>query len=442
LVRKTLTQLLLVVLVLVGAYLLLVTVVRLLPAPADQRAAVALLKQPIPPVRGRDATYALWLQKHDVPVALQEQVGKALLDYYRADAANGEAPIGPGHPLANYPLLPDATFDGSGLCEHLKPGCLAFVRSNLAHVQATLANRQRGLANALALRNFDGMRYGLDTASLVNPIQPFSANRRLVSTHFAVLFATGRQADALTGLCDDIAGWRRLGADNDSLISSMIAAGTVRRDVALLGEMLAEFPRKDSLPAACTKALSDSTDAEFDMCPAMKSEFAFASSQMDEGWDAGMNSWQRGLGRIFMHRRDFEGRTAINLSAFCGEQVVARMREDQPTRTWPGRAHEECGTFASIVNPYGCMLTSIGGSFGYEPYVDRRTDLAAILALGRTVVWLRQQEADAAEWPELLKMRPASLGLRREPSISADGRSISIPLWSQPGDDRFTWPLK
>lgn len=441
-IRKTITRLFLITTAVVGAYLLLVTVVRLLPAPADQREAVALLKEPIAPVRGRNATHALWLQKHDVPVALQERVGKALLDYYRADPARGQAPIGPGHPLASYPLLQDTPYDGPGLCEQLKPGCLAFVRGNLAHVQDTLATRQRGLANALALHNFDGMRYGLDSAELTSPIQPFSAHRRLVNTHFAALFATGQKTEALSGLCDDIAAWRRLGADNDSVIGSMIAVGTVRRDVFLLGEMLAELPAEESLPAECTKALADSTDAEFDMCPAMKSEFAFARSQMDGKWDAHMNTWQRAISRVFMHQRDHEGRTAINLSAFCGEQVVARMREDQPTRTWPDKAQGQCGTFASIVSPYSCMLTSISHSTGYAPYVDRRTDQAAILALARTVVWLRQREADTTRWPAVLKQRPASLGLRREPSISADGRSVSIPLWSQPGEDTFTWPLR
>jgi hypothetical protein len=442
LLRKSVRRFFLSLLVVVGGYLLLVAAVRLLPAPAKQRDAVARLEQAIPPVRGRDATYALWLQKNDVPIELQNQVGKALLDYYRADPTRGEAAIGPGHPLANYPQLPDAVFDDSGLCEHLKPGCLAFVRSNLAHVQATLAKRQRGLANALALHNFDGMRYGLDPANLANTIQPFGANRRLVNTHFAALFAMGQKTEAFSGLCDDITAWRRLGADNDSLIGSMVAAGTVRRDALLLGEMLAELPPEESLPEACTKALANSTDAELDMCPAMKTEFAFARSNVHGNWDAEMKPWQRSLSKVFLHRRDYEGRIALSQLEFCGERVVARMRADQPTVKWPNRQPGQCGTFASVVNPIGCMLVSISSSTGYEPYVDRRTDLAAILALARTVVWLRQQNVDAAAWPALLKQRPESLGLRRDPSISEDGRSISIPLWSKPGEERFSWPLK
>jgi hypothetical protein len=440
--RKTLSRLSLVLLVVVGGYLLLVTIVRLLPAPAGQREAVELLRQPIPPVRGRDATYALWLQKHDVPVAMQDRVGRALLEYYRADPAHSEAAIGPGHPLANYPQLPDMAIDEPGTCEQMKPGCLDHVRSDMGTVQATLAKYPRGLANALNLRNFDGMRYGLDPAELTKPLQPFGAYRRLVNTHFAAMFTTGKQTEALTGLCEDIAAWRRLGADNDSLIASMVAAGTVRRGVFLLGEMLAEVPPGEALPASCTKALADSTDAEFDMCPAMKTEFAFASARMHSPGDSDMSMAQRVLGPVFMDLRDVDGRSAIAMSEFCGEQVVARMRADQPTRSWPDRDQVKCKTFANIVNPTGCLFIDIWAPSGLEPYVDRRTDLAAILALGRTVVWLRQQEAEAADWPALLKKRPASLGLRREPSISADGRSISIPLWSQSGDDRFSWPLK
>lgn len=431
------TRLLQFVIIIFGGYLLLVAVVRLLPAPSDQRRAVALLEQPIPPVRGRDAVHALWLQNYDVPVESQEKVGAALLAYYRDDPSRGQAPVGPGHPLASYSPLTEVPGEGSGTCEQRKPGCLAYVRSDPARVQATLAAHSRGLASALGLQRFDGMRYGLDPTNLVHSIQPFGSQRRLVNTHYAALFATGQRAPALAGLCDDIAAWRRLGADSDSLIGSMIAAGTVRRDVLLLGEMLAELPAGETLPASCTDALAIPTDAELDMCPAMKTEFAFSRSQANVASDTAMTRWQRQLSKVFLHQRDFEGRSALALSTFCGAHAIEQMRADRPTNAWPNRSPEQCGTFASIVNPYGCLLIAIGGGSGFGPYVDRRTDQAAILALARTVVWLRQQNSNAAEWPALLKQRPASLALRREPSLSADGRSLSIPLLSKPGDESF-----
>ena len=60
----------------------------------------------------------------------------------------------------------------------------------------------------------------------------------------------------------------------------------------------------------------------------------------------------------------------------------------------------------------------------------------------RTVVWLRETSDDASAWPALLPKRPASLGLKREPKISADGARISIVLLDQSRDEEFSLPLR
>jgi hypothetical protein len=80
-------------------------------------------------------------------------------------------------------------------------------------------------------------------------------------------------------------------------------------------------------------------------------------------------------------------------------------------------------------------------SQGMANYVNRRTDLAAALALMRTVLWLRVQSPDPRSWPVLLRQRPAELGLRRQPTISADASRIAIPLLDTSRNAEFSLAL-
>ena len=74
---------------------------------------------------------------------------------------------------------------------------------------------------------------------------------------------------------------------------------------------------------------------------------------------------------------------------------------------------------------------------GLDRYFDRRTDQAAMLALMRTVVWLRDNAASPDEVDAALAHRPDELGLRRAARYDREHDRLSIPLLDQSREKDF-----
>jgi hypothetical protein len=75
----------------------------------------------------------------------------------------------------------------------------------------------------------------------------------------------------------------------------------------------------------------------------------------------------------------------------------------------------------------GCVLFDSRAS-NWGKYLDRRTDQAQMLALMRTVVWLRAEVASKDDVKDALARIPAELGLRRAPAYDFDRDTLSIGL--------------
>ena len=107
---------------------------------------------------------------------------------------------------------------------------------------------------------------GWDTHSYLEPNHPLqhtTRNNRLVRMQFAHEFLAGREEQALSGLCRDLAGWRRIAGDSDTLIGSLFGLGAVRSDSMLLAEMIAEAHivqarRRPTKPSRSAKASASS----------------------------------------------------------------------------------------------------------------------------------------------------------------------------------------
>jgi hypothetical protein len=425
-----------------AAYLLFVAAMRLRgPTPA-QATALAVLNQPTPPLAGRDASDAFWLLDHEVPADKQASVATEVRRYYNERAAvfMAEGPQAPDklvNPLTQFPKRPSATSDEPGLCKMQGEACLPTVRADPAATASTLHKHESGLQAALALSAYDGYRLGV-TPTLTQEFPNFSSQRRLVGTYFASLFVDGKQPQALAGLCGDIGAWRRIGGNTDLLIGSMVGAAYARQDLRLLGEMLAEMPTDEPLPAACDSALAPFADYEFDMCPSMRNEFHMMQSTFSQ--QGGSEPLTDRLLWKAIDKRHIVDTMAPAYARYCEPVVLQTVKQDRPLHDAASVA-SNCTTLDEIADPIGCSLLQMGAT-SYSKYVDRRTDLAAILALMRTVLWLRSETPNPADWPAKLPARPASLGLRREPSISADGRTISIPMLEQSRGETFDLLLK
>ncbi len=306
-------------------YVLFVLGMRLVPPTPEQRRALALLEAPTPPVAGRDGTDAMWVFGHDVPVSRQAEIGKAYREYLAARAAPGAAAM--VDPLASFPAFPKVPRDGESVCADHAAGCLAHVRENQSKVREILAAHQPFLQAALALGQFDGLRYGM----LPTPefeIPNLDGANRLARTHFAYEFVAGRPAEAIDGLCRLTAGWRRLGGNSDYLIASMIGAGAVRQHLQLLADMLAAFPVESAVPAACEDALAPTRDEELTLCPAMRTEFRFmrrASAEMGGGPASDGLLAQPWI----VDRKNADAMLAEALAPFCTPPFLEAARADR-----------------------------------------------------------------------------------------------------------------
>lgn len=409
--------------ILLLAYLLVATGARLWPLSAKERADLALMEQPAPPVAGRDGSDAAWLQDHDVPPGERQAVARELRAYY-LDRADDLEPVR----YADAVLKRFPKFEGSAplgdLCG-VEDRCLPDVRAHPQQADAIVASQWRRVVVGMDMANYDGVRHGIgmDPAS---PVMPLAYNGRVVQIYRAREFIAGRRQQAFEGVCRDLAGWRRISSNADSLIANMIGLSMVRQNSLLLADMLAELPAGEDLPTACAAALGATTDAELDSCPAMQYESRFASHMINQ--PSKDETWSGNFGLFLVDRRRFAARHAQALSAYCGAAVRAEARAGRSVAAFA--RSNSCSTLRKVVDPFGCMLSEISGTDHYIQYVDRRTDVAVLLAGVRTAAWLRAQGVPPADRAKRVHARPASLGLVREPVVSADGMTITLPMLS------------
>jgi hypothetical protein len=132
-----------------------------------------------------------------------------------------------------------------------------------------------------------------------------------------------------------------------------------------------------------------------------------------------------------------EALIAPAFAQFCGKPLLQAQRDDQPSAT-VGLISTKCTLLDRTADPFGCVLAELINGERFAAYVDRRTDQAAELALMRSLLWLRKQAPDPATWPDKLRQRPPSLGLRREAQISEDGKRLSIKLLERRPETSFS----
>ena len=420
-----------------------VAVVRLAPASVDRQAALDLLAEAIPPVAGRDGSDALWLLDVDVPLGEQARVASSVRRYldeqdaFRAAGTSGRS-FYRKDPRTEWPRFPRADPMGA-LCMDDDARCLASVRAHLAESAKAVDAGRGGIVSMDRLLGYDGARWGV-VPSQTQDMPQHGSFRRALRTSYALQFAQGDRVGALARTCRAIAGWRRIGADTDMLITSMVAAGSVRQDLQLLAEMLSELEPGQHLPANCDAALAATTDGELNLCAAMRSEFRGMDTTVRLHTPSGLNPVPRAL---YTHLIDFDHLRAVAAPSYaqgCSAPALDAARSDRGFAVTLPTA-PRCGWFERVGDPIGCELAEVADGSGLGRYLDRRTDQAAQVALMRTVVWLRGQAVAPGGIAARLRMRPAALGLRREPKLSQDGKSVDIALLSPRGSDTFSLPL-
>jgi len=391
------------------------------PLTPEQTLALQRLEAPTPPVQGKDASDLLWVIDRDVPEDRRHEVATRIRAYESGQRASGATMRDPRLDWPAFPAPPKQA--GQGLCLRGLPGCLAYVAENRSLVAATLAANGGALALQRQIADFDGYRRGFPV-DLREGVPNLGQFRSLRTSELALRFESGEQLSAVEGACHDISGWRRVGGNSDDTLVSMIGVAWVQEDLVLLADMLAKLPKDTVLPDECATALASSRDYEYDLCPTARSEFGLyrrieqINAQKEDG---------RSLPGWLVDWPHLNARIAADQGRLCDPRLVAKLRADALAASLLPPA-PACGKWQRRADPVGCKLYETLRSQIRIGYLDRRSDQAQMLALMRTVDWLRAQADSKEAVAEALSRRPESLGLLREPAYDFENDRLSIPL--------------
>jgi len=391
---------------------------------AQREAMVTLADVRAAPREGRNAFALLWLMPYDVADADIERLAAD-------DVREANARVVAGRPLgdlapADRPRLAALTHADPGLCRAREHGCLAHVRSNQEATRALVATQARRLARLRTLEQRDYYHYAFPHAPDM-PIPAVDPIQRLELSALALDFIDGDRAEAIAGVCRNIATWRRLRHGTDSLIFSMMAVAYVGVAIDLAGDMLAESPIAEPVPAECGEAFAPIAEADVDFCSEAAGESAFAAAVSDDlvARDRSENPrgpLERALFSLTYDREQTSATRALALAGYCSAEQRARSLADGDGP--PPRAG--AGPLACAANLVGCGF-DMASVDPYEDYRERLLDMAAKLRLGATVLWLRETRDDPRPLAERFAARPEHLRSgTRATGIGDDGRSIWV----------------
>jgi hypothetical protein len=400
------------------------------PLTPEQQQGLQRMGAPNPPLKGRDASTAIWLLDLDVPERRREEAAQKIRAYEAAAAVDSdEERRDPREDWTKFPKIEE----DKRFCDDRETDCLAVVEENRDAVAAALKANAAALASYRAVAENDGFRLRFPFNQSMN-FPAMGTHRHLVINELALRYLAGETLPAMQATCHDLAGWRRIGGNSDFVMVSAVSGVWVRQDLMLLAEMLARQPDA-SVPAECVAALAPMTDAEYDLCPAARQDFEsqrHVRRDYEESEGSQLMAWA-------LDWRRLEARIAEDYSPFCGPGMVAHQRADERARDYVRRP-PKCSALEELADA-GCNLFRPKAAEDFGKFLDSRTDQAQALALMRTVLWLRGQVHARGEVAAALARRPADLGLVREPEYDAECDCLSMELHHNPNKRVFALAL-
>lgn len=408
----------------------------------EQRDALAIMQ--LPPAEGENAFPLLWLLQYDVP---EEDMAKVMAkDVQRFS----RQPIGAnfdddrwGETSAadEYAFLGLNAEQAQLICRGGHSDCLDRVRQNQQAVADLISDRQDLLRRLDKLRSTDYYRSSFPPR-LDMPLPAFQP-AFFSATQHALWFVEGRVDEALAGVCQDIATWRRLASGADSLIVQMIGiAYSSDANGRLMAQMLAELPLDQPLPQVCAIALAAPADEELSLCNALRGEYAFMAGSIDFVLGANPDDyWHRLIEPLVLNRETFLVDQARALEPACREAtkqaIAADQRDVSLTGVDTGLLRWRC-----VDNIAGCVLLQIGQPH-YSDYLARVQDHAARLRLLATLAWLRDQpEISIDNLGQRLAQRPDWMqSPTREITLGPGGKTLQIQAFESSRGEVLELPL-
>lgn len=391
------------------------------PLSAEQKAALAAMRQPNQDAVGqRNAWELFWLLPYEVPEAERAEVLRqdfAALDALAVNNQQGTESVAEGRYPRRWPKdAPRHRFCSSD------ESCLAMVRSEPAEAAAELASAQSELQALRTLGNYDHVALP-HRMSLAAPIPPFGRAISLSLLDAALKFDQGEREAALTQLCADAQSWRQLKGRADTLIFEMLNIRFQQRLLQLYADMRAELPADFEPAEVCRVAFSAPRADERMSCDVYRSEFRFNERLLEP---ASIQAMQKGdedshwLGatgaELLINREASLGLGAQNYWHHC--QLIGSASEDEVLAIRP--QDNGCGWLGRLFNPMGCALVSIALP-AYGDYAKRDQDWADGLRAYALAEWLSLQADPTASFAA----RPQAL---RDDAVPADLRGNAVEL--------------
>ncbi len=451
-IKRTAGLLAALLLVLMSALAVLWSISRLHAVEAGQAEALATLRMPWQP-QGRNALAGLWLMDYAIPVAEQrDAVLREDLRMLRTAGPGGVGLSGPERSVAaaRYPKHLYGQGDEQRFCEP-DDACLQAVRADLKGYRDLVARNQAALQQFAQADDGDHLQTQFDKVPEL--LLPSIREAYFPATELAVRFADGERAAALEQTCQHVGRWRRLGANTDSMIGTMIAAAYASRGYGrLAADMLAEWPVRNALPKTCVQALNLPGPAEAQgLCLSMRGEYRYMTGNLERGVAQAANdldgraAWMRRLPRVVVYDAEkTAARPALQFVPYCQAAVQQAFLEDRDVavvKQTPASAF----SLSCAANLLGCVLSEVA-STDMTPYVQRLRDANAQYRMLAALVWLHGQPDLLADPARIASQLPPHLQTAAHPlRYDAASRSLVMPLLASgkgpAGDQAVAMPL-
>lgn len=398
---------------------------RLRPPTPEQEKALAALQADSKPPQGRNAYPWLWFVDFDVPADQLDAAYAKDRQRVLAWESNFKPETGRTDPIpapkADFPSLPKMSqADREVLCKWREADCMDKVRAHRDAVNEVLARHRERLERDEALSGFDHVWTDMPLSPAA-PIPAFGASIGLWQTAIATTFLDGHPVQAMDAACTQVATMRRLHAHSNTLISTLIFAARLRGAVQLFVQLLAAFPVDKPLPESCAAAFVPVTDADIDLCPSIRSEFALMASAVmlgkQEHWYENLSFNAKATQRVLASR----------YSALCNASLPQRLLSDE--RVAMETAPPGFDIFDLVSNSAGIVVSRIAEPV-FDPYLARQQDVAASLRMGALMLWLRETRDHDSMLQQRLAKRPAWMHFSadRHVEVTADGKGIHMDV--------------
>jgi hypothetical protein len=431
-------------------YLLLFSYGRLRGPTPEQERAVKLLKEQVDFDPKTNSQAYIWLMSYDVPVDQEVAITKRDIARYNALTDAKAIMDFKSEADGKYAELNMNPQGLESLChEKSEKPCLAEVAEQRTTIKKTLADNAKALKRAERIRDYRSY-YSDFKMHLVGPLPAFNSGQSLLKIHYADLYLDGKRFEAMDKMCRDLESWRSISGNSDFLLTAMVGQSYSRQRIHWLAEMLEQLPSAERVPESCSRALAPMAMEERDICRAMQGEHeilenfdvGFDVVPVDETFVQAIN--RHAMPLMFSNELTTRGLAPARAVA-CFDEAKQHAAQDLLYTSAKPLGYS-CDVVERVANPMGCLI----GEETIDPYATyraRRLDFGAQIEAGRTMLWLKQQNADAESVASYFDKRPTDMRMfEKRSKMIVEGKKawIEIDLHDVPrfeGNKHWRLPL-